>query len=63
MIINEKQDEAEMRGYWGKYHRISGEMRKIYIGIMTREEMLENFPEFRHNFTYAIRPDGKGENK
>jgi hypothetical protein len=26
-------------------------IRKIYIGPMSRKEMIEHYPEFRHNFT------------
>lgn len=48
-------------GYWGKYCVLKEgtNPRKIWIGPMTREEMIENFPEFRHSF----RPDAPSVEK
>ena len=39
--------------WWGKYHQFYEEdkPRKIWIGPMSYEEMIEDFDEFRHNFT------------
>lgn len=49
--------EKEQYGYWGKFHMfLDGKMRKIYIGPMTRTEMLEDFDAFRHNFCLVL-PD------
>lgn len=44
----------ELYGYWGKMKLfddgITTEPRMIWLGPMSRQEMKDNFPEFRHNF-------------
>lgn len=39
-------------GWWGKMHKFCGEKepRMVWIGPMTRKEMVEDFDVFRHNF-------------
>lgn len=41
-------------GYWGKMHCMEEEnlkpCRLIWLGPMSKEEMIEEFAEFRHNF-------------
>ena len=37
-------------GWWGKYKIINGKAKKIYIGPMTKAEMLDYDDTYRHNF-------------
>jgi len=40
-----------MYGYWGKFKKIKGEMVKVWIGPMTRDEMKNRDDTYRHNFS------------
>jgi hypothetical protein len=42
--------------YWGKFYMGSGKIpRKIWIGPLTEEEMKQDFEEFRHNQSHAVK--------
>ena len=48
-------DRLVMRGWWGKYQTLydaqkNSEIRKIWVGPMTKDEMLEFDDTYRHNF-------------
>ena len=53
---------SKKNGYWGKYHLFhhEDEPRMVWIGPMHYEEMIEHFPEFRHNFTKEPKEVEKG---
>jgi hypothetical protein len=40
--------EKPTMSYWSKFHYFGESMRRIWIGPMTREEMLEYDDTFRH---------------
>ncbi len=44
-------ENTEQFGYWGKLTSYGGEPYILWIGKMTRAEMLEHFPAHRHNFS------------
>ena len=46
-------ENMSKKGYWGKFHRVNGEMIIVYIGPMTEEEMAEDDDNcaYRHNFS------------
>ena len=37
-------------GYWGKYKIINGVAQKVWIGPMTKDEMIKDHSEYSHNF-------------
>ena len=37
-------------GWWGKYESDDDVVRKVYIGPMTYEQMLDQDDTYRHNF-------------
>jgi hypothetical protein len=52
----DNKDIKKLHGYWGKYHLFQpqDEPKMIWIGPMYYEEMIEHFPEHRHNFTKEV---------
>lgn len=54
------ESNKEKYGWWGKYHKIPGKDRfeMIWIGPMSHNQMIEEFDEFRHNFSESF-PDKK----
>ena len=51
-------DKDIMSGWWGKYKRVNGKIEKIWIGPMTKKEMLKADDTYRHNFSRS-KPAGK----
>ena len=41
-------DENEQY-FWGKYKAFDGKTQMVWIGPMTKEQMLDEYEEFRHN--------------
>lgn len=43
-------DRQKLFGYWGKFKTIKGVSKKVYIGPMSYQSMINNHDTYRHNF-------------
>lgn len=53
-------DQVGDARYWGKYETFGGETRMLWIGPMTRDEMLAYDDEYRHNSRAAMSASKEG---
>lgn len=52
--------EDERYGWWGKFKKAKGgNFEKVWVGPMSRQEMLEKFPDYRHNFKKTAPEDSQ----
>jgi len=58
LIMSENTRNAR-HGYWGKLKRVKGVMKKVWIGPMTRDEMILHDDTYRHNYSDNIIDRGK----